>query len=283
MNQAELESNQRELIRLETQIKLAELAKQEQDIRASDIPDNEKVLEILQNQLNVERAARHEKQQLALLDQARKTAVDELVTAAENELALLGAETDLARELLTIEQELAALRGDPTNGFSDKDIERIKQARTATALAKEEQRQYNETLAAAQPFADAFATGITSGLQEIVRGTKTAEEAFADFLNNIADLLVQTAAQMIAQYIAIGIARIFAEGSSGDISTDKLMTPITDQLRIWWFRYTPRQRSSRRQRRRGRVRHPSSQDDRQRCSATTHDAQPVTQSSTLKS
>ena len=210
MNQAELESNQRELIRLDTQMKLAELAKREQDIRASDAPDNEKVLQILRNQLDVERAAREEKQQLALLDQARKTAVDELVTASENELALLNAETELARELLTIEQEMAALRGDKSNNFSEEDINRIKQARTNLALVREEQRQYNELLAAAQPFADAFATGITSGLQEIVRGTKTAEEAFADFLNNIADLLIQTAATMIAQYIAIGIAKAFA-------------------------------------------------------------------------
>ena len=153
-----------------------------------------------------------------MLERDRLKAVNDLVTAAENELALLGAETELARDLLIIEQELAALRGDPNSNFSDKDIARIEQARTSLALAKEEQRQYNELLAAAQPFADAFATGLTSGLQEVVAGTKTAEEAFADFLKNIADLLVQTAAQMIAQYIAIGIARAFAGiGGNGGV------------------------------------------------------------------
>ena len=209
-NQAELESNQRELIRLDTQMKLAELVKKEGDIRASDVPDQEKVLQLLQNQVAVARVGQDEAQQLALLERDRLKAVEDLVTAAENELALLGAETELARDLLTIEQELAALSGDPNSNFSEDDIARIKQARTNLALAKEEQRQYNELLAAAQPFADAFATGLTSGLQEVVAGTKTAEEAFADFLKNIADLLVQTAAQMIAQYIAIGIARAFA-------------------------------------------------------------------------
>ena len=209
-NQAELESNQRELIRLETDMELAALAKKEGDIRASDVPDQEKVLQLALNQVAVARAGQAEAQQLALLEQDRLKAVEDLVTAAENELALLGAETELARELLTIEQELAALSGDPNSNFSEDDIARIKQARTNLALAKEEQRQYNELLAAAQPFADAFATGLTSGLQEVVAGTKTAEEAFADFLKNIADLLVQTAAQMIAQYIAIGIARAFA-------------------------------------------------------------------------
>ena len=217
-NQAELESNQRELIRLDTQMKLAELVKQEGDIRASDVPDQEKVLQLLQNQVAVARVGQDEAQQLALLERDRLKAVEDLVTAAENELALLGAETELARDLLTIEQELAALRGDPNSNFSEDDIARIKQARTNLALAKEEQRQYNELLAAAQPFADAFATSLTSGLQEVVAGTKTAEEAFADFLNNIADLLVQTAAQMIAQYIAIGIASRFAGINTGAVN-----------------------------------------------------------------
>ena len=229
-NQAELDSNQRELIRLETAMELAALAKKEGDIRASDVPDQEKVLQLALNQVAVARAGQAEAQQLALLERDRLKAVEDLVTAAENELALLGAETELARDLLIIEQELAALRGDKTNNFSEEDIARIKQARTNLALAKEEQRQYNELLAAAQPFADAFATGLTSGLQEVVAGTKTAEEAFADFLKNIDDLLVQTAAQMIAQYIAIGIARAFAgippaDGKSLDTKT---LTQITD-------------------------------------------------------
>ena len=119
-NQAELESNQRELIRLDTQMKLAELVKQEGDIRASDVPDQEKVLQLLQNQVAVARVGQDEAQQLALLEQDRLKAVEDLVTAAENELALLGAETELARELLTIEQELAALSGDPNSNFSDR-------------------------------------------------------------------------------------------------------------------------------------------------------------------
>ena len=80
--------------------------------------------------------------------------------------------------------------------------------------AEQAQLKFNQVLEAATPYAEAFATGLTQGLRDVVAGTKTAEEAFADFLNNIADLLVQTAAQMIAQYIAIGIARTFAGISS---------------------------------------------------------------------
>ena len=58
---------------------------------------------------------------------------------------------------------------------------------------------------------------LVSGFREVIAGTKSVEQAFADFLNTIADQLAQTAAQMIAQYIALGIARAFATGSSPSV------------------------------------------------------------------
>jgi tape measure domain-containing protein len=61
--------------------------------------------------------------------------------------------------------------------------------------------------------ADAAATLATSGMAAMIDGTKSAQEVFAEFLNTIANALMQTAAKMIAQYIALGIARIFAMGS----------------------------------------------------------------------
>jgi len=68
--------------------------------------------------------------------------------------------------------------------------------------------------------ADAAATLATSGVSEMIAGTKDAEEVFVDFLGSIADALMDTAKQMIAQYIAIGIAKIFAgmggAGGGGD-------------------------------------------------------------------
>jgi tape measure domain-containing protein len=64
--------------------------------------------------------------------------------------------------------------------------------------------------------ADAAATMATSGIQAMIAGTKSAEQVFAEFLSSIADALIDTAKQMIAQYIAIGIARMFAGiGSKG--------------------------------------------------------------------
>jgi hypothetical protein len=57
---------------------------------------------------------------------------------------------------------------------------------------------------------NAFATAMTTGVSELIAGTKSAQEVFADFLKNVGDALVQAAAQMIATYIAIGIAKAFA-------------------------------------------------------------------------
>ena len=50
----------------------------------------------------------------------------------------------------------------------------------------------------------------TQGTMEMINGTKSAQQVFADFLNSIVDILMKSAAQMIAQYIAIGVARMFA-------------------------------------------------------------------------
>jgi hypothetical protein len=76
--------------------------------------------------------------------------------------------------------------------------------------AEQAQLKFNQALEAAKPFADAFTSGLLDGMVAVVDGTKTAEQAFADFLNSIAKMLMQTAQQMIAQYIALGIARMFA-------------------------------------------------------------------------
>ena len=75
---------------------------------------------------------------------------------------------------------------------------------------------------------NAIAQSITFGVQSIINGTKSAQEVFADFLNNVSQLLVQTAAQMIAQYIAIGIARAFAMGGTSGSKMDLSGTTTTN-------------------------------------------------------
>ena len=67
------------------------------------------------------------------------------------------------------------------------------------------------------PATEAFA----GALVDTVTGAQTAQEAFANFLRSVANMLAETAKKMIAQYIAIGIARMFSgipapsKGSTG--------------------------------------------------------------------
>ncbi len=67
---------------------------------------------------------------------------------------------------------------------------------------------------------DAFGTALTFGVAELVKGTKSAEEVFIEFLESVGNALLDAAAQMIATYIAIGIARAFAGFSSGSAVPD---------------------------------------------------------------
>ena len=66
-----------------------------------------------------------------------------------------------------------------------------------------------------------IANAVTFGISEMVRGTKTAEQVFSEFLNAVGAALLQTAQQMIATYIAIGLAKAFAGfgGGGGNSAT----------------------------------------------------------------
>ena len=92
--------------------------------------------------------------------------------------------------------------------------------------AEQQQLRFNQAFAAVTPAVNS----LVGGLREVIAGTKTAEEAFADFLTTIADQLINTAAEMIAQYIAIGLAKAFAGLGSNSMSAvngTNYFNPIT--------------------------------------------------------
>ena len=74
-----------------------------------------------------------------------------------------------------------------------------------------------------QGIGNAIANSMTQGIQGLIEGTQSAQEVFANFLKSVGDMLAQEGARMIATYIAIGIAKIFAglasAGSSGGGTT----------------------------------------------------------------
>jgi tape measure domain-containing protein len=58
--------------------------------------------------------------------------------------------------------------------------------------------------------AEALGSAFSESFKGIVTGTKSAKEAIADFFDKIGQALIDYATQAIAQYIALGVARLFA-------------------------------------------------------------------------
>ena len=101
--------------------------------------------------------------------------------------------------------------------------ERVNKQIRDEALARQEVErailQQQQVLEKLQPITDGLAAGITDFFTAVINGSKSAEEAFSDMLKNMGQALIQQAAIMIAQYIAIGIAKAFAGMSGGNSPT----------------------------------------------------------------
>ena len=108
----------------------------------------------------------------------------------------------MGQDLSSAEQEALVRKGI----LLERELKLQKQltpARNEAALA---QVRFAEAMAITVPVTDA----VFDNLLAVAEGTKTAEQAFADFLRSIASMLADAAKQIIATYIAIGIARMFA-------------------------------------------------------------------------
>ena len=117
-------------------------------------------------------------------------------------------------ELQKRNREIGLMQGKVAAGTAQQsEVENLIAARDQYKLYQEQileatvaQQQFAEALEITRPATDS----LFDGLMAVAEGTKTAEQAFADFLRSIASMLADAAKQMIAQYIAIGIARMFA-------------------------------------------------------------------------
>lgn len=126
------------------------------------------------------------------------------------------------------QQKIFALHPDVRKGLKKQE----EQVRNQIANFKEYQPAIDEAALAQARFTEAMAITVPvtdslfDSLLAVVEGTKTAEQAFADFLRGIASMLMDAAKQMIATYIAIGVAKMFAGmgggGGGNAINTNSL-------------------------------------------------------------
>ena len=189
---------------------------------------------------------------------ATQRGLDRDITGAQSRLDNFGDSDALARSELAIRQANRFTDAIRENGEAQEDLraklettvgdkeraplqERLEALQNTNTLLRERLPLLDELeqkeLAVAQaygkikPVADAVAQSALTGIRAVIEGTATAEEAFASFLNTIVDLLLKAAAEQIATYIAIGIARQFAGmgGGSGGIDDSgiKLNSSIT--------------------------------------------------------
>ena len=220
-----------------------ELSKEDERIKAIKLENLNKETEILRQQLELQRERAQIEQQMTALKGEQQLAG--LQRGLDQELAGLTLPTGDVfgdqRNQLALEQQqryanvmadvndqieqqtLLATSSDAAIAeAATKKLSLLERQKTvyenmlpAIAQAEQQQLKFNQTLSLVEGPVNAFVNGLTQGLQGIIDGTMSAEEAFAKMLKGMADALIQTAATMIAQYIAIGIARAFAGMGTG--------------------------------------------------------------------
>ena len=214
-------ARKRAVVEADHKVTLEKIAEVKDEIKRRD-------LEILAGQVKQARLNNIEAQKA---DQRLKDRIDAARTLAGFEMRLATAQAGLPGAFdgpfggsqktaflgqqqidLELQQKDLEIQDAVTRGLTEK-AEKLKAARDQYELYETQileatvaQERFSEALALTQPVTDS----LFDSLMAVADGTKSAQEAFADFLRSIASMLADTAKQMIAQYIAIGIARMFA-------------------------------------------------------------------------
>ena len=97
------------------------------------------------------------------------------------------------------------------------------------AAEKELNNLYKVAWNVSQGIGNAVANSLTNGVTGLIEGTKNAKEVFADFLKDVGRMLAQEGAKMIATYIAIGVAKIFAGLGSATAGGGSSVETITSK------------------------------------------------------
>ena len=126
----------------------------------------------------------------------------------------------LNEALATIESLRKQLKGVPEAGREAASAQdRLAAAQTAPGTrirnfigdAERELKDYEGlAIRVSQSVGDAVGNSLANGISGLIEGTTTAKEVFANFLRDIGQILLKEGTKIIATYVAIGIAKIFA-------------------------------------------------------------------------
>jgi tape measure domain-containing protein len=102
-------------------------------------------------------------------------------------------------------------------GASEQDAARFAELQNQLTLLETRNEAIQQSILG---IGDAFGQAMTTGVASLVTGTASAKEVFGDFLKSVGQALLDAAGKMIATYIAIGIARMFAGLGGGGQSVE---------------------------------------------------------------
>jgi len=234
INTAKLQGDNRQVIALENEARLIAFAEKEAVIRASKVPQEQKIAELKNLGLEKDRALL---ENAFKLDSFDKQKADDLTSQLEQLDLQLEAATAITREAenqAKLELLLLNLR-ESNKDLTEDQEDQLQELMNKTKKLFEAQNQgplqsfitnsvkslndlEQHAVQVSQGIGNAIGNSLVSGMQGLVTGATSVKQVFADMLRSIADVLAQQASQMIATYIAIGIARAFAGmGTKGDV------------------------------------------------------------------
>lgn len=179
-------------------------------------------------------AHRNTERELEELQRQRQEKFEDTIENLEHQLALATATSEAERERLRIEKELQELR---KGGMSESQLGQVgdlmRQISAENSPLNQFIKQSVESLndleqhavQVSQGIGNAIGNSLVNGLQNLVTGAQSVKEVFANMLKAVADVLAQQAAQMIATYISIGVARIFAGFAAASSTTPPTTMP----------------------------------------------------------
>ena len=222
---AEAANDSQLVIRLQGEQRIAEIETK----RLSDLTKvkDQRLIDAINIKSATEKLAaqRETERQITEEQRKRQELFDTTIEDLEHQLQMTEATSQAERDRLKIAKELKKLEkkdlSDAQLGQAESVMKRLAVAQQPlNAFIRKTTEELNNLQQVAvnvsQGIGNAIGNSLVSGLQSLVTGAASIKEVFANMLKSVADVLAKTAAQMIAQYIAIGIARAFAGmGQSG--------------------------------------------------------------------
>ena len=226
INTAKLQGDNRQVIALENEARLIAFAEKEAVIRASKVPQEQKIAELKSLGLEKDRALLENAFKLDSFDKQKADDLTSQLKQIDLQLEAATAVTREAENQAKLELLLLNLRESNKNLTEDQE-DQLKELMDKTKKLFEAQNQgplqsfitnsvkslndlEQHAVQVSQGIGNAIGNSLVSGMQGLITGATSVKQVFADMLKSIADVLAQQASQMIATYIAIGIARAFA-------------------------------------------------------------------------